>query len=188
MEVPTATEIATATATQPTPAPSPSPLKQGQVYHLYSPLYNAVYVGATEQTLEERLRAHRDPNEFGRTCSSREIMDDPNIVIEPIEDVLFDRKDELRKREQHHLERAREAMANGGARVVNKNDAYVPFKGYDYQLYWKEKNPNYHKNWWGDHEGYMKAWREGNRDRVRQYNRRYYQKQRARRQVPTATA
>jgi hypothetical protein len=81
---------------------------KGFVYKITSPSTDKIYVGSTIVSLKKRFSAHK----YKQNCSSKIIISLGDAVIECIEEVEFENKNELRIRERHHIELNRDKCVN----------------------------------------------------------------------------
>jgi hypothetical protein len=115
-------------------------LRIGRVYKITSPSTNKVYIGSTIKTLNSRLQEHKTNYKKWKKgkYSYRKvfkIMKYKDAIITKIEKIQFiiDDWDELRKREQYHI--------NNTNHCVNQSSAFVVGRGYTP----KEHNEIYRK-------------------------------------------
>ena len=105
--------------------------RNGKIYKILDNTNNNIYIGSTIQTLENRLRIHKN-----LTCSSKEIIKNGDYSIILIEDYPCETDEELRKREQFYM--------NSGVCINNRN-SYTDIKKY-YKIYYKINKEKYKIN------------------------------------------
>lgn len=143
-----------------------NPYENSKIYKIICNETNRQYIGSTINTLQHRLKDHilskkskEKNNSKQYNCASHQILD--NCRIELIEEYKCKNLDELRIREQYHIE---------------NNDCInsIRAKGIGKARY----DENYRKN---NRDKIMKNKREyykNNRDKVNKYKREYYKKNR----------
>ncbi len=96
--------------------------QQGKIYKLMSPNADRIYIGSTTNNLSHRMGNHRIDHRKWKSgthyyMSSFDVIDAGNVSIILIETYPCNSRDELRAREQHHID------LNGDI-CVNKLRAY----------------------------------------------------------------
>lgn len=97
--------------------------QRGKIYKIISPHTDCIYIGSTtEKTLACRMRKHRDDHRRWKAgthnyVSSFDMIETGNESIILVEAYPCNNKDELRAREQHHID------SNEGL-CINKMKAY----------------------------------------------------------------
>ena len=124
----------------------------GKIYAIIDNTSDAVYIGSTKKTLELRLKHHTNT----RSCLSRVIIDNGDYRIQVLEHYPCETRDQLCWREQYWLD----LIPN-----INKNRAINTREDT------RRKDNEYNKN----HAGKYKAWKENNRDHVKEYAKDRYQ-------------
>ena len=152
----------------------------GKIYRIISNETEIIYIGSTTQPLTKRMAHHKTLMK----CSSAEILQYPDADIILIENYSCNSKEELKSREQYHIDDYR---ANG-FNVINKNRAI----GLDRdrlknrQKEYREKNKEiikeqmkeyYHGNK-GQFHKRSKEWKEKNKEKIKEYYKDYHQKNR----------
>jgi len=81
---------------------------KGFIYKITSPSTDKIYIGSTTKTLKRRFGAHL----LRTDCYSREVVKHGDAVIELIEEVVFENKDELRCRERYYYDLNKDLCVN----------------------------------------------------------------------------
>jgi hypothetical protein len=115
---------------------------RGIVYKISSPSTDNIYIGSTILSIKKRFIWHKGKYNY---CSSNEIINYENAVIEPIEEVECQSLFDLRDRERHYIELNRDIC-------VNK---LIPNRTY------KEYND--------DNKEQHKQYRQDNADKIKQF-------------------
>lgn len=121
----------------------------GRIYKISSPSTDKVYIGSTKLSLKDRMNNHY---RF-KKCSSKQIIDYGNAIIELVEDVYTDDDDlnyALRQRERYYILNT--------PNTVNKN---LPSQ------FRTEKE--YRKNYNEVNKDKIAQYREENKDKIAQY-------------------
>ena len=129
----------------------------GKIYAIIDNTNDSVYIGSTKQNLSGRLGCHRRiRRDEWRECASRVIIDNGDYRIQVLEHYPCETRDQLCWREQYWLD----LIPN-----INKNRAINTREDT------RRKDNEYNKN----HAGKYKAWKENNRDHVKEYAKDRYQ-------------
>ena len=119
--------------------------KEGKIYKIISNHTTDIYIGSTVSTLTKRLSRHKHGG-----SSSSEIIKYGDAKIILIEKYPCNDKDELRMREQYHID---------NNKCINKVRSHRTDK---YTTEYKQKYRDENKD-------YMKEWRENNKDYTNKY-------------------
>tara|TARA_R110000868_G_scaffold24856_4_gene97479 strand:+ start:864 stop:1472 length:609 start_codon:yes stop_codon:yes gene_type:complete len=133
---------------------------KGFVYKITSPSTDKIYVGSTIKTLKRRFSTHKSDD----ISSSKIIMSLGNAVIELIEEVEFENKNELRIRERYHIELNRDRCVN--IRIPSRTHQEYTIDNADRK---KERKKKYDI----DNADKIKQYRIDNADRCNEYNKQY---------------
>lgn len=88
--------------------------QEGKIYKIICDDFDKIYIGSTVQKLCMRLASHKSK----QCCHSRELFKYPNVKIELIERFPCSSKDELRIREQYHINENKN-------QCINNKNAYI---------------------------------------------------------------
>jgi hypothetical protein len=83
---------------------------KGFIYKITSPSTDKIYIGSTTVALNIRFRQHKCLHTH--ICTSKTIMSLGDAVINLIEEVEFENRNELNIRERHHIELNRDVCVN----------------------------------------------------------------------------
>jgi hypothetical protein len=113
---------------------------KGIVYKISSPSTDKIYIGSTIQPINYRFSYHKGKY---NTCSSKEIINYKNAIIEPIEEIEYNTLFDLRKRERYYIDLNREKCVN--IVIPNKTDKEI-----------NDANKARHKQYRLDNSDYLK--------------------------------
>ena len=110
------------------------------VYKISSPSTDKVYIGSTKLLLSTRFKAHIANGD----CSSKQIIDLDDAVIELIEEVNVDN---MKQRERFYIELMREKCINQVIPLRTKKEWHIEHKKEQNERtkIWCEKNKDYMK-------------------------------------------
>lgn len=127
------------------------------IYKIFDKDTNECYIGSTIQTLEQRLYYHEHGYKNNRSyVSSFEILKNNNYNIEPIEEVKCENNEELRIREQYHID-LNDCVNKANAFGLNKENQEKRMT--QYRIENKEK---------------IKQYRIKNKEKYKENDRQYY--------------
>lgn len=128
--------------------------QKSKIYSLTCQTTGLVYIGSTVQGLGQRMSEHRHrfKNEILQ-CSSRQVLENNNYKMHLIERFPCANKQELRVREQFHIDNT--------VNCVNDYHAYITGEQRKETL-----------------KRCRKEWAAKNAERIKEYKREYYRKQR----------
>jgi hypothetical protein len=144
-------------------------LSKGTIYRIHSESERKEYIGSTIMKLHKRLSRHKtnyrkwlvDKDE--RYCGSYEILKTDDYIIDVLEEVEVESKEELRKFERQWYDKRISEI--GRDRVVNKYRPYATIKEK------KESEVEYNKEYREQNKDkfleYQKQYREQNKDKLR---------------------
>lgn len=118
---------------------------KGKIYQIICNLTGEVYIGSCANTLELRLRGHKN----SKSCTSRKIIDRGNYKIELIEDYPCQTDEQLRIRERFHYDRIEN---------INKNRPYITRQ--EMRLFNYERVRAYNNSHKEQHKAYYQANKE----------------------------
>lgn len=136
--------------------------KDSKIYKIIS-LSNPelVYYGSTTQKLNQRLAKHKSDMKSNKTsCSSFEVLNQPDVTIVLVESYPCNSKEELHAREAYYIQ---------NNKCVNK---CVP--GRDRKQY-KQDNKEKIKKYYEDNKEKIKQWYLDNKEQLQEYYKQYYQ-------------
>ncbi len=99
----------------------------GKIYKIKSSKTDNVYIGSTIQTLNERFVKHKSDykrfqNGKGGNITSFEIIKYPDAIIELIEEMTFETKDDMLFRERYHIENNNNCVNTQKPRITKEED------------------------------------------------------------------
>lgn len=81
-----------------------SKYQNSKIYKLVSPHTDEIYIGSTVQRLCHRLSGHKRDCREGKICTNKKLFELGGVKIILIEEFPCDNKEQLLKRERHHIE------------------------------------------------------------------------------------
>lgn len=121
---------------------------RSKIYKIMADTTDEIYIGSTVQPLYQRFSVHKTyatkylNGTYKNRCTSYDIINNhPTAKIILLEEFPCDTKEQLRAREQYHIDQHKE-----GGKLVNKLDAYVPIEvGREKKRQYLSKNSEYFK-------------------------------------------
>jgi len=155
----------------------------GYVYKISSPSTSNIYIGSTINSINKRFSNHKQK----LTCSSSEIIKYGDAVIELIELVNFENKNDLKYRERHHIELNKELCVNKinpiisseeiRVRKLKENKKWREENKEERKIYMKKYNTKYYQDNKEDIMIHSKKYYDENKEIILQKDKeKYYQK------------
>ena len=138
-------------------------LLKGTIYRIHSESERKEYIGSTMKKLSVRLLCHKSDykkwldDKDNQYCSSYEILKTDDYIIDVLEEVEVESKQELRIKEREWYDRRIETI--GRDRVVNERKPYTSVE--EVKVRHSEYNKEYREK--------FKEYREKNKDRMKTY-------------------
>ena len=136
-----------------------------------------VYIGSTTQQLCRRKTGHVTAYKRNYTCTSREIVTDPNHYIELIEYWPCNTNEELLKRERYYIEQIDCINKNIPGRSIQESvKAYYEANKdtiKEYQKQYREANKDKQKQYYEANKDKRKQYYEANRESKKEYQKQY---------------
>jgi hypothetical protein len=107
--------------------------QEGKIYKIICDDFDKIYIGSTVQKLYVRFARHKELD-----TAAKELFKYPNVRIELIERFPCNSKDELRIREQYHINENKDQCINIFYAYISKEDANEKHKLYKKQ--WMQDN------------------------------------------------
>jgi hypothetical protein len=120
------------------------------------------YIGSTTESLQKRLKRHRDYIKEGRYCSSSKVLSDVNHKISLVEEFPCKNKFELTEKEYYWF-----------SNIVNCNDISPHKQKINVYEKYVKNNPEVVKA----RVEATKRWREKNKEKIKEYNKKYREEQ-----------
>lgn len=133
---------------------------KGFVYKITSPSTDKIYIGSTTKTLQRRFQAHL----LRTDCYSRQVVENGDAVIELIEEVIFENRDELRWRERYHYDLNKDLCVNRNKPILSDEE---------YRTRGGESRKEYMKIYDKNHKEDRKKWRESHKEEIKEYMKNY---------------
>jgi len=133
-------------------------MSTGFIYAISSPSTDRIYIGSTTSTLAQRFSRHKCDS-----LSSQEIIKYGDAIIELLEEIEFNNKDELLWKEREYMEIFGEQCVNERHSIITEEEKKELIK---------ETIKKYREN----NKEYYKKWNENNREMFKEYNKKYYEK------------
>jgi predicted GIY-YIG superfamily endonuclease len=147
---------------------------KSKIYSISAEGVEGVYIGATTQSLSERMTEHKSP---GSKCCSKQLIDTGKAVIELIEDYPCNSKEELNARERYWIENIRICL--------NK---MIPGRtSEEYHAAHREQRNAQQREYYKMHREKCRAYYRENREKWNAYQREYRAKKKAASTVDGAT-
>ena len=134
---------------------------KSKIYKIYNN-DNDIYIGSTIKSLNDRLNYHKCQNNQKYKCSSKIIIEKSAYKIELIENFPCVNDEELRIREQYHINYYRN---NNEYNCINKMNSYSS----------NEDLKKYQKEYYNDNKDKSKEYYENNKDKLNKQHKEYKQ-------------
>lgn len=157
---------------------------KSKIYKIIADTTDDIYIGSTVEPLSSRMSKHRclakkySNGTHKNRCTSYDIINNhPTAKIILLEEFPCETKEQLRAREQYHIDQHKE-----GGKLVNKLDAYVPIEvGRKKKRQYLSENSEYFKELRKQRyvedptkeREQQKIYRENNRDKIKIIDKEY---------------
>lgn len=131
----------------------------GRVYKITCENENICYIGSTKQPLKRRLQQH---SKFGN--SSKVLFEYPNVEINLLEEIDYQDRDELTRKEAEYIKEYRDIAVNLVIPFRTSREYYE-----DNKEYIKQRNNNYRRQNIEKYRGYNNKYYQNNREIIKVY-------------------
>jgi len=160
-------------------------MKIGRIYKLSCLEHDFIYIGSTTLSLNQRLSSHRSMAKRyldGRKniyITSIEIVKHPSCKIELLEELEFENRKDLNKRERFYIEQEKQDCINLNVPSRNIKEYYKDNKE-NYKNYYIKNKDYLQKKYQDNKENYLayqKQYRLENQDKIKKYRDDYFNRE-----------